>query len=195
MGGNWRLAVMAVGLAVTGTAQSLVEHAAAAAVGTAGSAGGKKISDGLDRVFKKTGGALEQAAGDGKPAAAAKSQAVSAQAAPAAAAAPAVQLTRRPAGVARKVDVAGPAADPAPEIAPVPEAAPVVAATPEAFARVVPGVTSQEMAASLGSPTARISIPEGGRLVEIYRYAAKGVELGSIRVVDGAVTEVRAAVR
>ena len=53
-------ALLAAGCLAPGCfAQALVEHAAAAAVGTAGSAGGKALSNALDRIFKQTDAALQ----------------------------------------------------------------------------------------------------------------------------------------
>ncbi len=193
-----RYAVLIVALSGVGAAQSLVEHAAAAAVGTAGSVGGKKISDGLDRVFKKTDGALAQAAGESKPAEAAKTVKEKPSPARGAAAPGSASAVRRAAGKHRRASVPETPAEPAPAVAASPIRTPVaepkvVTATAEAFAAVKPGESKQEMIANLGARAVRISIPEAGRLVEVYRYAAKGEELGSIRVVNGAVTEVRAA--
>lgn len=65
----------------------------------------------------------------------------------------------------------------------------------EAFEKVTPGMTSEELQAALGKPSIRIVLPEDGRLVEICGYSAKGRELGSIRLVDGKVAEVQPARR
>lgn len=62
--------------------------------------------------------------------------------------------------------------------------------TPEAFQSLETGTPAKEMLAKLGQPAFRVVASEEGRLVEIYQYSLKGRDLGSVRVVDGKVTEV-----
>jgi hypothetical protein len=54
-------------------------------------------------------------------------------------------------------------------------------------------MTSEELQAAIGKPAFRIVVPENGRLVDICEYSAKGISLGTVRMVDGKVTEIRRA--
>ncbi len=65
--------------------------------------------------------------------------------------------------------------------------------TPEALEKLAVGAPAEELEAKLGLPAFRVVVPEEGRLVEIYQYSAKGRDVGSVRVVDGKVAEVRPA--
>ncbi|MFZ5928240.1 MAG: hypothetical protein ACOYX1_12415 [Acidobacteriota bacterium] len=65
--------------------------------------------------------------------------------------------------------------------------------TPEALEKLAVGTPAEELEAKLGLPAFRVVVPEEGRLVEIYQYSAKGRDVGSVRVVDGKVAEVRPA--
>ena len=49
---------------------------------------------------------------------------------------------------------------------------------------------SDRLLAQVGTPSSKIIIPEDSQIVEVYRYRANGASLGSIRLVDGKVTEV-----
>jgi len=55
------------------------------------------------------------------------------------------------------------------------------------------GTARDTVVDTLGTPTARVTIPESGRFVEIYYYHAKGESLGAVRLSEGAVTEVQLA--
>lgn len=61
---------------------------------------------------------------------------------------------------------------------------------PESFRQIRPGLKREELLANVGTPSSRITIPEAGQTVEIFRYRANGGTLGSVRLVDGKVTEV-----
>ncbi len=65
--------------------------------------------------------------------------------------------------------------------------------TAEQFEKVTVGMTSEELQAAIGKPAFRIVVPENGRLVDICEYSAKGISLGTVRMVDGKVTEIRRA--
>lgn len=65
--------------------------------------------------------------------------------------------------------------------------------TPEALEKLAVGTPAEELEAKLGLPAFRVVVPEEGRLVELYQYSAKGRDVGSVRVVDGKVSEVRPA--
>ena len=61
---------------------------------------------------------------------------------------------------------------------------------PDKFRQVQLGLKREELLAQLGTPSSKIMIPEDNQMVEVYRYRANGASLGSIRLVDGKVTEV-----
>lgn len=65
--------------------------------------------------------------------------------------------------------------------------------TTEALEKLAVGTPAEELEAKLGLPSFRVVVPEEGRLVELYQYSAKGRDVGSVRVVDGKVAEVRPA--
>ncbi len=200
-----RIAVLLIVFCVVCSGQVLVEIAAGALIGTAAGIGGKKISEEFDRAFAKMSNTLEKALREQKTVAPAPRKKgglvagprVLAAAAPRGLAAAAPAGSPRRAGAAQKVNAPAPVAA---ELIPgsplvLPSAVPTVpfAVTAEAFAQVKQGDTNRELIARLGSPTTKISMPEEGRVVEIYKYSSQGVELGSIRVVDGTVAEVKAA--
>lgn len=68
-------------------------------------------------------------------------------------------------------------------------------ATPEAFAKLEPGLSAAELEKLLGPPSFRMLMPEDGHLVEVLEYSAGRKPLGSVRLVDGKVAEVRPAAR
>jgi hypothetical protein len=53
------------------------------------------------------------------------------------------------------------------------------------------GTTRDDVIDRLGSPAARVTIPEEGRFVEVYYYHAKGEPVGAVRLSNGTVTEVQ----
>lgn len=180
-------------------AQGLLEHAAAAG-GTAGAMGGKKVSDAIDSIFKKADGQLQKS---GNAAAPVKSRSLSQEksATDAGAATPTGKST-----VARKraTPPTGPAetsvtpvtteAAPTPVAAPAQVAAPApppIEASPEVLAKLDPGTPRQDVVARLGAPAYKISMEEDGHLLEIYHYTAKGADIGSVRIIDGTVATVR----
>jgi Flp pilus assembly pilin Flp len=63
------------------------------------------------------------------------------------------------------------------------------------IAQIQTGASRQDVLAKLGTPSARITIPDGDGLVEIYQYAAKGERLGSLRLTDGVVSAMRVEAR
>ncbi|MGC4048836.1 MAG: hypothetical protein QM757_04855 [Paludibaculum sp.] len=173
--------------------QALVEHSAAAAVGTAGSIGGKAISDGLDKVFGRValaaGSAEKTETGASvKPPSTTKPADDSAASSGAASQGRRTRVTRRKAAAnpselaARSVPARKYAAPP-----------PRVVATPQEFAKLTTGVTKSELTQRLGRASYKISVPEEGHLTEIYRYSNQGETVGTVRVVDGVVSEVHPA--
>ena len=55
------------------------------------------------------------------------------------------------------------------------------------------GTARDTVVDTLGTPTARVTIPENGRFLEVYYYHSKGETMGAVRLVDGEVTEVQLA--
>lgn len=74
-----------------------------------------------------------------------------------------------------------------------PKTAETTRATAEAFAKLEPGVSAAELEALLGPPSFRVLMPLDGKLVELLEYTAGRKPLGTVRVVDGKVAEVRPA--
>jgi hypothetical protein len=200
------------------SAQTLVEHAAAAAGGTAAAAAGKKVSEGIDSVFGKLGTITKDAAApsDNKnkprrgidpapPIPEVRLGAGTAATVPAVpgakkAATPAVaskRTTDGSAGVApaSATEAAAAATDPAAAEAPAVPAAPAVPPTPQVtasdVAATVVGTTREDVTGKLGKPASRVTMDDDGKLVEIYTYRNAGGSLGSLRLVNGQVTEVR----
>ena len=184
-------------LAAAAWGQTLTEFGAAAAGGSVGGAGGKKVSDGINSIFNKVGGVTDKASAAGKPAdkpPAAKQQ-------PALEVSPGVPKddgSGVPAPPETNVAVRKAAPEP-PSVVTVEEVAPVAPAPPppppqmtaEDLKQVAPG-SSREDLLKLGAPSARITMIEDGHLVEVYNYIAHGENLGRVRLTDGAVASVQA---
>jgi hypothetical protein len=177
-------------------AQGLVSYGAAAATGsTAGTAAGAKLNKALDDVLGKTGKAAERAAKQGAPEA--KSPAkpktkpaelIHVSVAPVdstrPAGAPSTTATPRPYVVAGEVS-------PLTEIPAAVVAPPPIVATAETLATIQSGAKRDDLG-KLGEPAYKMSVPEDGHLVEVYRYRAEGKDLGTVRLTDGVVTSVQA---
>jgi outer membrane protein assembly factor BamE (lipoprotein component of BamABCDE complex) len=73
--------------------------------------------------------------------------------------------------------------------------APPPPATPETIAAIQAGTSRDQLVSSLGTPSARISMFEDGRLVEIYRYSNSGSTVGAVRLANGSVETVTPARR
>jgi hypothetical protein len=181
-------------LAVAGTAaaQSMTESAALAGGVAAGGVAGKKVSDGIDAVFRKTGAAVKDAA-----------KSPSGKTGP-------VETIRIGPGTPRLDSVpppppirgARPAPPPRPELPRVaaylpepvvvpapPPKPPPPPMTPEDLGRVAQGMPREELL-KLGTPAARITMFDDGHLVEVFRYMAGDLSVGAVRLSDGAVTSV-----
>ncbi len=175
--------------------QSMLEHAAAAAGGSVAGAAGKSVSSGINSIFRKLDKQTDKAARTAEsPAAGAKAigeQAATTGAQPGPEAAS--EQAKRPQPGRPASSPVPPLAEtsPAPAFA-APEPQPVTLAE---IARIEAGAPRKEVLAKLGTPSARITIPDGDRLVEIYRYAAKGEGVGVLRLTDGVVSTVRVDAR
>jgi len=86
-----------------------------------------------------------------------------------------------------------------PAPAPQTQAAKVVPPAPpptsEQIASIRSGTGRSDVLAKLGAPVARLSIPGSGQLLEIYQYMDNRGNVGSVRLQNGLVSEVRLANR
>ncbi len=198
--------------------QAMLDRAAVAAGGSIGVAAGKKVSDGMNSVFGKIDGQTKAAAkadaikkddpdeqtlkvGTATVVGAASARSenkdarlpaallpkssgrrASSQTA-SAAPAPFIGPTLEPVAPAEPVAVTPP---PAPVPPPVLE----IVATRELLSAVAVGTPRQEVLARLGVPSSRITMFDDGEAVEILRFQTKSASLGSVRIVNGAVSEV-----
>ena len=190
-------------------AQSLTEHAAAAAGATIGTAAGKPLGTALGKVFGDVEKATPTTTTKAAKPVAVKPAAVGAP--ETTANIPVASLTVAGGGggsavpsgggsshrsARRRERVVEPEAAAAAPVTPVvvPVVAPVVVKEPtvEDVASIQVGATAGELRATLGVPESRISIPgDDGHLLEICQYWAKGEPVGTIRLDNGRVVSVR----
>jgi len=187
-------------------AQSLTEHAAAAAGATIGTAAGKPLGTALGKVFGDVDKSTSTATTTRKPvvikpAPAGPVATVQAPVAPVisvgageGSAAPGGGSSHRSAR--RRERVVEAEAEAAAPVTPVvvPVAVPVVVKEPtlEEVANIKVGATASELRAALGVPESKVSIPgDDGHLLEICQYWAKGEPVGTIRLDNGRVVSVR----
>jgi hypothetical protein len=180
--------------------QSMLETSAAAAGGSVGGVAGKKVSDGLTKIFEKMDKTAGKAAKTGETKKGANSAAVDAST-PLLEVGPGV-----PKGSAAKGDNSNVPPPPPVKRASVPKLAaperPVVVAVPVVVPPPPPpDVTADDLKTlasgmqraevlKLGAPSSRITMFEEGHLLEIYRYQAKDTMLGVVRLTDGSVSNV-----
>ncbi len=201
------------------SAQTMTEFGAAAAGGTAGSAAGKKVSDGITNIFGNVSqhtAAAASAPGKSKSAAApapvievGPGTEAGGQARPASSAPAVTAKAKKPAPKpAPKKEVDHSLVPPPPPVTasvqkkPAPEpivhqllpSAPVEPPPPPTVTaddlRTVRAGESREDLLKLGSPASQITMYEDGHLLEIYSYRAKETLLGRVRLHDGAVDSV-----
>jgi hypothetical protein len=187
-------------LLVTGVqAQSLSEHAAAAAGATIGTAAGKPLSNAITKIFGQVDSDAQKAAGvktEAKPPAKAivpdtgtstnLSIKPSGESAPLAStetrrSAPAASRERGRATATYLPVAAAPAAVQEP-----PRREP----TAEELASVKVGAAESDVLATLGQPESRVTIPDEGHLLQICQYWANGQPLGTVRLDNGQVVSV-----
>lgn len=65
--------------------------------------------------------------------------------------------------------------------------------TPLDIASVKAGMRGEDLAQRVGRPAARVVIPEGNRLVEVLTYSSADGYLGSVRLSNGQVVDVKPA--
>jgi hypothetical protein len=202
------LAIIALGSFIASTcltAQSLSEHAAAAAGATVGTAAGKPLGTALGNIFGSVDKSTSTAAGP-KVVKPVQPRAEGTTSAPAFAPAPGSPLLGAPdggpgEGASASASARRTARRRAPSAAANPLPAPItplvvepVVKEPsvEEIAAVKVGATSHELEAALGAPESRVSIPDDdGHLLEICQYWAKGQPLGTVRLDNGHVVSVQ----
>ena len=192
-------------------AQAILSYGLAAGAGaTAGTAAGKAVSDSIDVILGKTGKTLEKAAGNGKAGDTAglteqqilelkQKQQREAE-----------QLRREREAAARKLKeraalaraaLAQPLTLPPPSMLGaiwnirLENVAPSMASTlpevtPEALSAIASGATREQVLGNFGTPAARVVIPDGNRINEVYYYQSGGSTVGAVRMSEGSVTGV-----
>jgi hypothetical protein len=189
--------ILAVGI----QAQSLSEHAAAAAGATIGTAAGKPLSNAITKIFDQVDNSAQKAAKNpSKPLTKTTNE-------PAPAAVPlphmgAIVNSDPPvsggsgqagSGSRRRTPRSESAAN-APVATPtftiVPVEPPEKQATAEELALIKIGTTEQDLVAMLGRPYSRITIPDEGHMLETYQYRANGKPLATIRLDNGQVVTI-----
>lgn len=180
------------------SAQSMVEMSAAAAGGTAGGVAGKKVSDGLTKIFGKVDKQTQKAAKAGET----KQTAITPDSStPLLEVGPGVPRAGGPdpsnvppPPPAKRASIRKPAPPPVavvvepppPAPAPPPPAPDVTPADLKAVANGMPRADVLK----IGEPSARVTMVEDGHLLEIYRYQAKDTTFGVVRLTDGSVSNV-----
>lgn len=187
--------MLVVLLGTFGWGQSMVETAAAAAGGSVGGVAGKKVSDGLTKIFEKIDKQTGKAAKQGTPA---KTRAADSDEAPLFEVGPGVPkgdtFVPPPPPVARHATVRKPAPAPAPPpplvVQPVLPPPPPPEVTARDLSHFAAGMNRDEIL-KVGAPAARITMFDDGHLVEIYRYMAKDTTIGVVRLSDGRVSTIQ----
>jgi len=182
-------------------AQGLSEHAAAAAGATIGAAAGKPLSNAITKIFTKVDDNAQKAAknpskpltkpeSETKPVKLPATGAIVNSEPPASgggSSQPSTGSRRR----APRSESAASAPVPVPTFTIVPVEAPTVKqATMEELALIKVGTTEQELVATLGRPSSRITIPDEGHMLETYQYRANGKPLATIRLDNGQVVTI-----
>ncbi|MBL8218531.1 MAG: hypothetical protein JNL62_04855 [Bryobacterales bacterium] len=199
---SWIPVILTLVVGAIVSAQSLIESATAAAGGSAAGVAGKQVSDGLDKVFGKMGEVTKKAAGTGDSGLR--------KTAPGVPPVPEVRLTGQPATAAapagnaprtapgrRQASNRGSVGAVAAGVTPAAEPAPAVTAAPPAPVPTVEdlkslnGASRDEVTSKMGKPASRITMSDDQGLVEIVSFKGEGGRLGSVRMVNGRVTEVR----
>ncbi len=187
--------------------QSMLETSAAAAGGSVGGVAGKKVSDGLTKIFEKVDKQAAKAAktGETKKSNGASKNGDTDPNTPLLEVGPGV-----PKGSSKVVDTSNVPPPPPParrasvhKPAPPPVAAPVVEpplpvvappppppdVTADDLKHVTSGMQRTEVL-KLGAPSSRITMFEEGHLLEIFRYQAKDMTLGDVRFTAGSVSNI-----
>lgn len=200
----WIPGVLAVVISATVSAQAILEYGAAAAGGTTAGVAGKKVSDSLDKVMNKVSDLAKSGASDDqKPR----------KMAPTIPPAPEVRikdlnLATEKAGkskvtatpVRRQANLQATPAAKQPDLPAVPQpgAEPATPATPPPSATVedlksLDGASREDVLSKMGKPASRITMTDDRGLVETYSFKNSNGNLGSVRIINGKVAEVRPA--
>jgi hypothetical protein len=195
------------------SAQSLAEHAAAAAGATIGTAAGKPMSGAIDKIFGKTAEQTKTASRSGiKSAPAATSKPQVAQPSSAVPSAPAPETVAEGGSGSTRSATAAERRAPRHHASThrsrqqgetavfTPPAPPVVVEPPapkeptaEEVAAIKIGANENDVIATLGVPASRVIIPDDdGHLRETFQFWAKGSEVGVVRLDNGYVVKVNA---
>lgn len=190
-------------LAVSGPAQTLIEHGLAASGGTVAGVAGKGISDGIDGIMRGLDAQAKKAAVKEPPKAPKETKpappSVKAQFAPSELPNPSSDgggLARHTGALKAQRTGAEPAATVEAVAAPVnaiPAPKPVEMlpeTSREALLQIAVGVSREDLIAKAGKPASQITMDEDGHLLEVYRYQARGESLATVRILDGAVSSV-----
>jgi len=190
---------MLAAAAVTLSAQNLAETALAAATGSVAGVAAKPISDSLTKVFgqvnaqaKSSTNASEQKKETATPEVVPTKSEVSTPAPGFAPASPGSgpATGRKWSGFGRMQYAARPPA-PATQSKATMAASERPQPTMEQIASVSAGMERSDVLTRLGTPVARLSIPDSGQFLEVYQYVDRGGNTGSVRLRDGRVSEVR----
>jgi hypothetical protein len=190
-------------------AQSLTEHAAAAAGATIGTAAGKPLGTALGKVFGDVDKSTSTA---GTPKTAKPIVVKPAETTAHAPVAPTVSAGSDDSSVGSAASGGGsgsshgaarrkervvdaevlPPAPATPVMVPVAAQIVIKEPTVEEVASIKVGTTASELRDMLGMPESRVSIPgDDGHLLEICQYWAKGEAIGTVRLDNGRVISVR----
>ncbi len=194
------VSILLVG-AFAASAQNLAETSLAAATGSVAGVAGKPISDSLGKIFGQVNAQAKSSAARQPQKSAPATREVPAK--KAGVSTPAHMGRGLSAGSGSRSAPARSGSDrsrsPMYYAAPPPAPEPLVAVAPpprprptlEQIASVGTGTERADVLTRLGSPVARLSIPESGQLLEVYQYVDRRGKLGSVRLRDGHVSEVR----
>lgn len=197
-------------LPATVHAQSVLSYGLAVGAGSvAGTAGGKQVSNSLDVILGKAAKTAEKAAGQGSdaiPDGLTEQQILELKQQQQR---EAEQLRAEREAAAKKLGVKA-AASPAPRyrapslpppsmlsalwnikvenIAPLAEE--VSAITAQSLTMIASGSTREQVLGNFGTPAARVVIPEGGQIHEVYYYQSGRDTVGTVRMSEGSVTGV-----
>lgn len=194
-------------LSLTLQAQTLVQSSIAAAGGSVAGVAGKKVSEGVDKVLGKLSDVTDEAAATindktgKKPRSLPQEPGIPKASAAFVPRTPAMPVSRavappRPGMPRATQNIAATRGVKAVDAAdvylppPMPEpAAPVEVRQPSAedLQAVSAGATRDQLADRMGRPSAKITMAEDGKLVEVYTYR----NAGTVRLVDGTVADIR----
>ncbi len=188
-----RTAMLVIFLGTTAWGQAMLENAtAAAAGGSIGGVAGKKVSDGITKIF----GTVDKSAGKAAKTGAASKPAAS-QDAPLFEVGPGVPKgdTFVPAppparhAAVHKPAPAPPPPPPAPVVEPVPPPPPPPEVTVADLKHFAAGMDRDQILKA-GQPASRITMFDDGHLVEIYRYMTNDNTIGVVNLSDGKVSAI-----